>query len=53
MPNVARIVVSGSRPISGRNVTTYISAPKMPISTVAETSASQKFPVSPMVTTPT
>ena len=45
MPNVARMVLSGSRPISGRSVTICKAAPKMATIKVATMSASQKFPV--------
>ena len=53
MPKVARIVVSGSRPISGRSVTICIAAPSIATSSVARISASQKLPVVASTTTPT
>ena len=45
MPKVARIVVSGSRPSSGRSVTICIAAPSSATISVARISASQKLPV--------
>ena len=45
MPKVARMVVSGSRPSSGRSVTICIAAPSSATISVASTSASQKLPV--------
>ena len=45
MPNVARIVLSGSRPINGRSVTIWIAAPMMATMSAEATSPSQKFPV--------
>ena len=44
MPKVTRMVLSGSRPISGRKVTTCNAAPRMATISVATMSASQKFP---------
>ena len=52
MPNVARMVVSGSRPISGRNVVICSAAPINATVSVETTSASQKLPVVASTTTP-
>ena len=52
MPKVARMVVSGSRPISGRRVAICIAAPSNPTISVASTSASQKLPLVASTTTP-
>jgi hypothetical protein len=45
MPKVARMVVRGSRPMSGRSVVICSTAPKTAITTAATSRASQKFPV--------
>ena len=52
MPKVTRIVLSGSRPISGRNVTICIAAPRMATISAEPISASQKLPVAAMTMTP-
>ena len=53
MPKVARMVLSGSRPISGRSVTICMAAPRMATISAESTSAIQKLPVGEMTTTPT
>ena len=53
MPKVARIVVSGSRPRSGRSVLICRAAPKTAMTTAAASSATQKLPVAAMVVAPT
>ena len=53
MPKVTRIVLSGSRPISGRSVTIWMAAPSSAMMRQATTSASQKLPVAAMTRTPT
>ena len=47
------MVLSGSRPISGRNVTICSAAPINATINVAMISASQKLPVATMTMTPT
>ncbi len=46
------MVLSGSRPISGRSVTICSAAPNMPMINDASTSASQKLPVVAKAITP-
>jgi hypothetical protein len=53
MPKVARIVVSGSRPSSGRSVVTWMTTPSSAMVTEATTSASQKLPVATIAVVPT
>ncbi len=52
MPKVARMVVSGSRPSSGRRVLICSAAPKTAMTTAATRRASQKLPVRAMVVAP-
>jgi hypothetical protein len=52
MPNVARIVFSGSRPSSGRSVTICMAAPRIATIRLASTSANQKLPVLASTSTP-
>ena len=47
------MVLSGSRPISGRNVTICNAAPRMATISAAPTRPSQKLPVAATMTTPT
>ncbi len=47
------MVFNGSRPISGRNATICIAAPRNATINDAPISASQKLPVVEMMTTPT
>ncbi len=51
-PKVARMVVSGSRPTSGRSVLICSAAPKTAMTTAAARSASQKLPVKAIVAAP-
>ena len=53
MPKVARMVLSGSRPISGRSVRICMAAPRIATIAAEAISASQKLPVSANTTTPT
>src|SRR5687767_12696275 len=53
MPNVARMVVRGSRPSSGRSVVTCSSAPRAAMTTTAEISAAQKLPLDMKTPEPT
>ena len=52
IPNVARMVVRGSRPMSGRSVVAWSGAPKTAMTRAAASSASQKLPVSAIVVAP-
>ena len=52
-PKVARMVVRGSRPSSGRSVVTWSSAPNAAMTTDATSRASQKLPVGATVRAPT
>src|SRR6516165_2470902 len=52
LPNVARMVVRGSRPSSGRKVVICSAAPRSATTSVAMMSASQKLPEVASTTTP-
>ena len=53
MPKVTRIVLSGSRPSSGRKVTIWMAAPRSATIKADSTSAIQKLPVAVKTSTPT
>ena len=53
MPKVTRMVLSGSRPISGRSVTICMAAPRMAMMSAEATIDSQKLPVAVTMMTPT
>src|SRR5438552_3433994 len=53
IPNVARIVVNGSRPTSGRSAVTWSAAPRTAITTTETTSATQKLPLARNAVVPT
>ena len=53
IPNVARMVVNGSRPTSGRSAVTWSAAPRTAITTTETTSATQKLPLARNAVVPT